>query len=560
MREIIAEQQPFVRDEIRADEAREVFKDHQYKLEIIDDASTDPMSATESGLVRTYENPPRFIDLCRGPHVEHTGRHLGHFKLMRVAGAYWRGDETQPAAAADLRHGVGRRRQALDGAPAPARGGREARPPQARRRARPVQLPRRDRLGPRGVPPEGRPRPQLMEDYCRQRHEQAGYEFVYSPHISKADLFETSGPPRLVRRRHVPADGVRDEGGGQDYYLKPMNCPFHFLIFRSRLRSLPRAAAAAVRVRHGVPLREVGRRARPDARPGHDAGRRPHLLHEGADARRARHRCSTSCSTCCATTASTTSTSSCRTQARGKAVGTDEDWDEATEALRTGGVARRTSSSCSTRAAARSTGRRSRCRHATPSAARGRCRRSSSTSRMPQRFELEYVGADNERHQPVMIHRALFGSIERFFAVLVEHYAGAFPAWLAPVQARVLPVRDDHEAYAVRIVDRLRAEGFRADVGRGGRAARRPHPQGEAREAAVRPRGRRRRRRARHRRRQRPRRRGPSATSPSTTSSTASEPKSARNDVRPASRRCGTASGPDVAAERRRGSAATRRG
>src|SRR4051812_27445039 len=96
MREIVKAQQPFVRDEIPADRARSLFKDHKYKLEIIDDASTDPMSATESGLVRTYENPPRFIDLCRGPHVEHTGRHLGHFKLMRVAGAYWRGGEKQP--------------------------------------------------------------------------------------------------------------------------------------------------------------------------------------------------------------------------------------------------------------------------------------------------------------------------------------------------------------------------------------------------------------------------------------------------------------------------------
>ena len=96
MREIIKEQQPFIRDEIDAAAARVLFKDHKYKLEIIDGASTDPMSATESGLVRTYENPPKFIDLCRGPHVEHTGRHLGHFKLMRVAGAYWRGDEKKP--------------------------------------------------------------------------------------------------------------------------------------------------------------------------------------------------------------------------------------------------------------------------------------------------------------------------------------------------------------------------------------------------------------------------------------------------------------------------------
>ena len=113
---------------------------------------------------------------------------------------------------------------------------------------------------------------------------------------------------------------------------------------------------------------------------------------------------------------------------------------------------------------------------------------------MPERFELEYVGADNARHRPVMIHRALFGSVERFFGVLLEHYAGAFPAWLAPVQVRVLPVSDGHDAYARRLVDRLRAEGFRADVVRGRRAARQAHPRRQAGEAALRARGGRRRR------------------------------------------------------------------
>ena len=114
---------------------------------------------------------------------------------------------------------------------------------------------------------------------------------------------------------------------------------------------------------------------------------------------------------------------------------------------------------------------------------------------LPQRFDLEYVGADNQRHRPVMIHRALFGSVERFFGILLEHYAGAFPAWLAPVQVRVLPVRDDHEAYAVAVVDRLKADGLPGRHGRGRRAARRPHPQGQAGEAPLRARRRRRRRR-----------------------------------------------------------------
>src|SRR3954464_14533253 len=190
MREIIKEQQPFIRDEIKADAARVLFKDHKYKLEIIDDASTDPMSATESGLVRTYENPPRFIDLCRGPHVEHTGRHLGHFKLMRVAGAYWRGDEKNPqlqriygtawATKKELEEHLHRLEEA------------------AKRDHRKLAveldlLSFPEELG-GGLAvwhPKGAIVRKLMEDYSRERHDTGGYEFVYTPHLASAQLFET---------------------------------------------------------------------------------------------------------------------------------------------------------------------------------------------------------------------------------------------------------------------------------------------------------------------------------------------------------------------------------
>src|SRR3954469_2281037 len=192
MREIIKEQQPFIRDEIGADEARKVFKDHKYKLEIIDDASTDPMSATESGLVRTYENPPRFIDLCRGPHVEHTGRHLGHFKLLRVAGAYWRGDEKNPqlqriygtawSSKKELDEHLHRLEEAV------------------KRDHRKLGLeldlfsfPDEIGSGLAVFHPQGGLGRTLMEDLSRARHEQAGYDFVNSPHISKEQLFQTSG-------------------------------------------------------------------------------------------------------------------------------------------------------------------------------------------------------------------------------------------------------------------------------------------------------------------------------------------------------------------------------
>src|SRR5438067_8417183 len=192
MREIVKEQQPFVRDEIGADEARALFKDHKYKLEIIEDASTDPMSATESGLVRTYENPPKFIDLCRGPHVEHTGRHLGHFKLMRVAGAYWRGDEKNP----QLQRIYGTAWATKKDLDAHLHRLEEAAKRDHRRLGVELDLfsfP--DELG-SGLAvfhPKGGILRRELEAYVRQRHIDEGFSFVNTPHISKDGLFHTSG-------------------------------------------------------------------------------------------------------------------------------------------------------------------------------------------------------------------------------------------------------------------------------------------------------------------------------------------------------------------------------
>ena len=232
MREIIKEQQPFVRDEIDAEGARVLFKDHKYKLEIIDDASTDPMSATESGLVRTYENPPKFVDLCRGPHVEHTGRHLGHFQLMRVAGAYWRGDEKKPqlqriygtawATKAELEDHLHRLEEAAKR--------------DHRKLANELDLLSFPELLGGGLAvwhPKGAIVRKLMEDYSRQRHLDGGYEFAYTPHISNARLFETSGHLDFY------ADGMYPpmEMDNGSYYPKPMNCPGHILIYESRQRS-----------------------------------------------------------------------------------------------------------------------------------------------------------------------------------------------------------------------------------------------------------------------------------------------------------------------------------
>ncbi|MGQ0431390.1 MAG: threonine--tRNA ligase [Microthrixaceae bacterium] len=477
MREILAEAQPFVRDELSAAQARKVFAGHRFKLEIIDDASTDPMSATSaSESVRTYENPPAspkatrpfagydgFIDLCRGPHVPNTGAHLGHFKLMRVAGAYWRGQEGNPqlqriyGTAWDTKKALQAHLDRLE----------EAAKRDHRKLGVELDLfsfPDEIGSGLAVFHPKGGLVRRLMEDYSRKRHEEAGYEFVNSPHITKATLFETSGHLDWFAEGMFPPIHFDDEGGeaGQDYYLKPMNCPFHILIFKSRIRSY-----------RELPLRmfEFGTVYRYE-KSGviHGLTRVRGLTMDDAHIFTTKEQMGEELASLLdfvlgllADYGLSEFYLELSTRPSGKAVGTDEEWAEATEALRVvasakgldlvldegGGAFYGPKISVQARDAI------------------GRTWQLSTIQvdfQLPQRFDMEYVGADNERHRPIMIHRALFGSIERFFGVLVEHYAGAFPAWLSPEQVRVLPVRSDHHDYADALRQRLRDAGFRASL------------------------------------------------------------------------------------------------
>ncbi len=477
MREILKEAQPFEKSEISADEARSIFADHKYKLEIIDDASTDPMSATSAkGEVRCYENiPPEprpnqtfhghdgFIDLCRGPHVPTTSDHLGHFKLLRVAGAYWKGSEKNPqlqriygtawATKAELADHLERLEQAA------AR--------DHRRLGVDLDLfsfPDEIGSGLAVFHPKGGIVRRLMEDYSRRRHEEAGYEFVYSPHITKQNLFETSGHLQWFADGMFPPMHFEDEGGpeGTNYYLKPMNCPFHCLIFRSRQRSY-----------RELPLRmfEFGSVYRYE-KSGviHGLTRVRGMTQDDAHLYCTREQMRDEIRTTVDFVLGLLRDYGLddfylelSTKPEEKAVGDDDEWDEATEVLREvaegaglelvldegGGAFYGPKISVQARDAI------------------GRTWQMSTIQldfQLPKRFELEYVGADNERHTPIMIHRALFGSIERFFAVLVEHYAGAFPTWLAPVQVVVCPVADEHEDYAATVHEQLRAAGLRSEV------------------------------------------------------------------------------------------------
>ena len=469
MREIIKSNQRFVRDEVDYDTAFDVFADQPYKREIIakvraGEADTDDAGEIggESG-VSLYRNVGAegddvdFVDLCRGPHVPSTGR-LGAFKLTKVAGAYWRGDEKRPmlqriyGSAWESEGALAEHLHRLE----------EAERRDHRKLGAELDLfsfPEEIGSGLAVFHPKGGTVRRLMEDYSRQQHEAAGYEFVNSPHITKSELFEISGHLDWFAEGMFPP---MELDGGTNYYLKPMNCPFHILIYRSRTRSYRELPLRLFEfgsvyryeksgVVHG--LTRVRGMTQDDA---HIFTTREQmteeiqsLLHFVLDLLR--------------DYGLSEFYLELSTKPPGKGVGTDEEWDEATEALRVaaapigldlvldegGGAFYGPKISVQARDAI------------------GRTWQLSTIQldfQLPQRFDLHYIAADNERKRPIMIHRALFGSIERFFGLLVEHYAGAFPVWLAPVQAIVLPVADRHDPYAFRVVDRLKSEGFRAEM------------------------------------------------------------------------------------------------
>jgi threonyl-tRNA synthetase len=465
MREIMAEDQSFVRQEHSFDEGLALFADQPFKREIISGVAGDAALQAEASadiapgaaVVTTYRNTDAFVDLCRGPHVPSTGR-LGHFALLRVAGAYWRGDEKRP----QLQRIYGTAWESDKALADHVRRLEEAERRDHRRLGAELDLfsfPSEIGSGLAVFHPKGATIRRLMEDYSRQRHEEGGYEFVYTPHITKSELFEISGHLQSFAEGMFPPMEL-DEG--QRYYLKPMNCPMHILIFRSRQRSYRELPMRLFEfgtvyryeksgVVHG--LTRVRGLTMDDSHifctREQMAGELDSLLTFVLDVLR--------------DFGLDDFYLELSTRPEGKAIGSDEDWHDATEALRAaalgkglelvmdegGGAFYGPKISVQARDAI------------------GRFWQVSTVQldyNLPQRFGLEYVGADNARHRPVMIHRALFGSVERFFAILLEHYAGALPTWLMPIQVVVLPVRDDHNSYAEEVAERCRQAGLRTTV------------------------------------------------------------------------------------------------
>ncbi|HWC70141.1 MAG TPA: threonine--tRNA ligase [Actinomycetota bacterium] len=461
MRQIVKRRQPFVREEVSRDEAIERLRDQPFKVEILQDigAGGGDETAGEVGAGETvslYSNDG-WVDLCTGPHVPHTGV-LGAFKLTNVAGAYWRGDEANP----QLTRIYGTAWASQDDLEAYLQRLEEAERRDHRKLGQDLDLfsfPEEIGSGLAVFHPKGGLVRRLMEDYSRRRHEEAGYEFVYTPHITKSELFEISG--------HLTwfADGMfppMELDGGTQYYLKPMNCPMHILIFRSRTRSY-----------RELPLRlfEFGTVYRYElSGVVHGLTRVRGLTMDDAHIFTTPEQLGEELRSVLTFVLDLLRDyglddfyMELSTKPEDKAVGADEEWEVATENLRQaaeamdvplvmdpgGGAFYGPKISVQARDAI------------------GRTWQMSTIQvdlQFPQRFDLEYSGDDNARHRPVMIHRALFGSVERFFGILTEHYAGAFPLWLSPEQLRFVPVADRHVAHCEELAAKARAAGLRASV------------------------------------------------------------------------------------------------
>jgi threonyl-tRNA synthetase len=482
MRKIIKEGQRFSRRAVTDDEARSELADEPYKLELIDLKGTGAQAAAEGAAAEVgaselsiYDNLKRdgsvaWKDLCRGPHLPTTKR-IPAFTLMRSAAAYWRGNEKNPQL------------QRIYGTAWPSKEALDAyleRLEQAARRDHRrlgidldlFSFPDEIGSGLAVFHPKGGVLRKVMEDYSRQRHVDGGYEFVNSPHISKADLFVTSGHLEWFADSMYPPMHVDAEVGpdgeivkpGQDYYLKPMNCPFHCLIFRSRGRSY-----------RELPLRlfEFGSVYRYE-KSGvvHGLTRVRGMTQDDAHIFVAPEQLEAELASVLTFVLDLLRDYGLddfylelSTKDPAKYVGSDEIWESATAILERVATASGLELVADPGGAAFYGPKIS----VQARDAIGRTWQMSTVQldfNEPGLFDLEYTAADGSRQRPIMIHRALFGSIERFIGVLTEHYAGAFPPWLAPVQVVAIPIAERHDDYLGELADELKARGIRVEVDR----------------------------------------------------------------------------------------------
>lgn len=480
MKKIVKSGQRFVRREVSDDEARQELADQPYKLELIESKGHGPDQAegasveVGAGTLTIYDNVDRsgqcaWKDLCRGPHVPNT-RYIGNgFALMKSSAAYWKGDQAND----HLQRIYGTAWASKEDLVAYKTRLEEAERRDHRKLGRELDLfsfP--DEIG-SGLPvfhPKGAIIRNEMEEYSRKRHIESGYSFVYSPHITKADLFKTSGHLDWYADGMYPPmhlDEERDQAGnitkqGQDYYLKPMNCPMHNLIFASKGRSY-----------RELPLRlfEFGTVYRYE-KSGvvHGLTRARGFTQDDSHIYCTREQMRDELASLLTFVLDLLKDFGLEdfylelsTKNPAKFVGDDDTWEEATRTLEEVATASGLKLVPDPGGAAFYGPKIS----VQAKDAIGRTWQMSTIQldfNLPERFDLTYTAVDGSRQRPVMIHRALFGSIERFFGVLLEHYAGAFPAWLSPVQVRCVPVAEAFNEYLFEVADQLRKQGVRVEV------------------------------------------------------------------------------------------------
>ena len=448
MRSRIESDVPFEPSLITKDEARERFSDQPYKLELIGEIPDEKVGLYQQG---------DFVDLCQGPHVERTGQ-VPEFKLMSVAGAYWRGDEKNTmlqrvyGALFDTKEELDEYLERIE----------EAARRDHRRLGREMDLfSFHEEFGPGLVywHAKGGKMRTIIEDFWRQEHFRAGYDIVFSPHIGKSTLWETSGHLNFYKENMYSPMDV----DGQDYYVKPMNCPFHIQMYKSSLRSyreLPIRMAELGTVyryeRSGVlhGLLRVRGFTQDDA----------HIFCRPDQVKQEIERCVEFTRFFLGAFGFDRFHVYLSTRdAAGKYAGSLEDWGMATNVLRDvindhglpydvdeGGAV--------------FYGPKIDIKMLDTLGREWQCTTIQFDFNLPERFDVSYIGEDGREHRPYMVHRALLGSMERFFGVLIEHYGGAFPLWLAPVQAVVIPISDRHLDYAQKVADQLRAADLRVDI------------------------------------------------------------------------------------------------
>ena len=461
MREIIKGDFPFTREVVDAKEARELFNDQPYKFELINDLESGAQdehghAISEKQELSIYKHD-NFIDLCRGPHVKRTGEiHPKAFKLLNIAGAYWRGNEENPM----LQRIYGTAWEKPEELKAYTRLLAEAKKRDHRKLGKELSLfSSVDEVGSGLIlwHPKGAKIRKIMENFWSEEHEKAGYDFVYTPHIGKAKLWEKSGHLDFYKENmYSPID--IDE---HQYYLKPMNCPFHVHIYKSQMRSY-----------RDLPMRfaEMGTVYRYE---------RSGVLHgllrvRGFTQDDAHHFCTPEqmpdeidfvldfCLHILRSFGFEDFKAYLGTLPE-KAVGEESRWRAAEAALR-GSLDRSGLDYEIDEGGGAFYGPKIDLKVKDAIGREWQLSTNQFDFNLPERFDMNYIAKDGQQHRPYMVHRALMGSMERFFGILIEHYGGAFPVWLAPIQAMAIPIADRHLEYAQTVVDKLKATGIRSQL------------------------------------------------------------------------------------------------